>query len=247
MTKPYQIAKQQVDGPANHTTTQDMKRKIVIEEYNDGPRGEASRSRIDRILDYFCGAPEVSDFYPRSKKRSYFADGRTFKTVSFSNGILFGGCMMDGCVNSCIPLKDFCPSDPPDAQAFAANLQVHDAAVTNRDLEMATEYRAILEASRSDVCLQCKARVQHSPRPNTVTHSDTQASSNSTVSNGPMPDEGEGGAEEGAAHHGVEGDEAGEEEEEEEAGGEEGDGGGEDGRQKQQPPRPSMPRPNKRQ
>jgi hypothetical protein len=211
-----------------------MKRKIVIEEYNDGPRGDVSRSRIDRILDYFCGAPDVSDFYPRSKKRSYFADGQTFKTVSFSNGILFGGCMMDGCVNSCIPLKDFCPSDPPEARAFTANLQVHDAAVTNRDLEMATEYRAMLEASRSDVCIQCKARVQHSPRPqeHSTQHSaDTQAYSDSTVSSGAVPGEGEGGAE-------------GAEREE----GEEGEEGGEDGKQQQHnPPRPSMPRPNKRQ
>tara|TARA_B110001452_G_C15237809_1_gene428570 strand:- start:537 stop:1232 length:696 start_codon:yes stop_codon:yes gene_type:complete len=231
-----------------------MKRKIVITEYNDGPQWEASRSRIDRILDYFCGAPDVSDFYPRSKKRSYFADGRTFKTVSFSNGILFGGCMMDGCVNSCIPLKDFCPSDPPDAQAFAANLQVHDAAVTNRDIEMATEYRVILEASRSDVCLQCKARVQHSPRPqehstprsstdtHADTHADTQESSNSTVSDGPVPDKGEDGAEQGAARHSVEGDE-----EEVDADGEEGEAGGENGQQQQHPLRPSMPRPNKQQ
>ena len=72
--------------------------------------------------------------------------------------------MMDGCVDSCIPLKDFCPSDPPDARAFTANLQVHDAAVSNRDLEMATEYRAILEASRSDVCRQSKGRAQQSSR-----------------------------------------------------------------------------------
>ena len=242
-----------------------MKRKITIEEYNDWPSADVPRSRIDRVLDYFCGAPEVYDFYPRSRKRSYFPDSRTFRTVSFSNGILFGGCMMEGCVNSCIPLKDFCPSSREDARAFTANLQVHDTAVSNRDLEMATEYRAILESSRSDVCRHCKSRVQPSPQPEPqppdasttddgdTTHStpnDTNAVANSADADGSQPGA-EDVAEANSDNHSDDEEEEEEEDDDEEEGGEE-EGGEEEGGEKQtsekpQKTRPSMPRPSKRQ
>ena len=138
-----------------------MKRKIVIEEYHEGGSHAApqdGRSRWERVVDFFCGAPEHGDFYPKSKKRKYFLDGTTLKSQSFSNGMLFGDCMHRSCdQRKCLAIECFTPTDESDAKVFRAFLRVHNTAVSCGDLEVATEYRELLESTRSDICRSCKA------------------------------------------------------------------------------------------
>lgn len=134
-----------------------MKRKIVIEEF-DEESSHARRSRLDRIIDFFCGDSGQREFYPRAMKRTYLHDGKTYRSMAFTNGVLFGGCVMQGCVNTCVPIERFCPTDQTEAAQYMANLQVHNSAVSNNDVEIASEYRALLEGQRSDICVDCKER-----------------------------------------------------------------------------------------
>lgn len=176
-----------------------MKRKIVIEEF-DEESSHARRSRLDRIIDFFCGAPGQQEFYPRAMKRTYLHDGKTYRSMAFTNGVLFGGCMMQGCVNTCVPIEQFCPTDQTDAAQYMANLQVHNSAVSNNDVEIASEYRTLVESQRSDICVECKERSRqgaqtdeaskdstrepssHSDHPEQSTQSQSTSSSSSTPS-----------------------------------------------------------------
>ena len=132
-----------------------MKRKVVIEEYGQHAISRA-RSGWDHLVNFFSPPQEHFDFYPPSEKKHFFEDGKTFKTVAFSNGLLFGGCMKYGCVESCLPIRDFPPSDDRDARVFQSYVQVHHAAVSCGDLMMASEYRKLIEEYRSDICINCK-------------------------------------------------------------------------------------------
>lgn len=157
-----------------------MKRRIGIEE-SDAESHCARRSRLHRIIDFFCGSPGQQEFYPRAMKRTYLHDGKTYKSMAFTNGVLFGGCMMQDCVHTCIPIEQFCPTDQTDAAQYMANLQVHNSAVSNNDVEVASEYRTLLESQRSDICVGCKERSRR------VAQTD-EASSASTHASPDLPD-----------------------------------------------------------
>ena len=76
---------------------------------------------------------------------------------------------MQHCVNSCVPIEQFCPTDNTLAAQFKAHLQVHDAAVSNGDVGMATQYRLMVEGCRSDICVDCKSRANGEPAESAVT------------------------------------------------------------------------------
>ena len=78
--------------------------------------------------------------------------------------------MKDGCVESCLPIKEFAPTDEREARLYLSYIKVHDAAVSCHDLEMAAEYRRLIENTRSDICLNCK--VQNAPLAQIATESD---------------------------------------------------------------------------
>ena len=131
-----------------------MKRKIVVEEYGQ----TAPRSRWDQLVNFFAPTQvqESSDFYPIEEKKHFFNDGSTYRTVAFANGLLFGGCLSPGCVESCLPIKDFPPDGEMCARAFQSFVRVHHAAVSCGDLAMASEYREWIEQYRNDFCKSCQ-------------------------------------------------------------------------------------------
>jgi hypothetical protein len=53
-------------------------------------------------------------------------------------------------------MECFSPTDERDATVFKAFLRVHNTAISCGDLEVATEYRTLLESMRSDICRNCK-------------------------------------------------------------------------------------------
>lgn len=135
-----------------------MKRKLVIEEFDHrAPKREGATGVWQTFLAMLQDPREHNEFYPLSEKKSFFEDGKTYRTVAFSNGLLFGGCLHHGCVETCLPILEFAPDDGYYSRLFRSYVKVHDSAVKCGDLAIASEYRELIEETRFDACVSCRA------------------------------------------------------------------------------------------
>jgi|EP00966_Prymnesium_polylepis_P246993 hypothetical protein len=132
-----------------------MKRRVTTTEYFDNCR-PSKRSRVDRILDYLLSDKmDADEFYPPDQKRHYYEDTDVLLTLSFNNGILYGGCCTVGCPRKCVPLSEFRPREASGYEAFDCMIPTYEAALSARDKDVASETRAALEQLRSRVCSTC--------------------------------------------------------------------------------------------
>ena len=165
-----------------------MKRKLVVEEYGQHAISKA-KSGWNNLMNLFSPRQEKNaDFYPLCDKKHFFENSNTFKTVAFSNGVLFGGCMMYTCVESCLPIEYFTPSDERDTQLFNSYINVHRSAVACGDLLMASEYRKLIEDTRSDICINCK-NTRNTRNTNRSTHSIDEPPTEEPATDDPPTDE----------------------------------------------------------
>ena len=141
-----------------------MKRKIVIEEY------DAASGWSIEWPSWFSlprAKPDAGkDFYPPDEKRHFFEDGETFKSISFSDGTLFAGCCKRGCLQMCVPIENFKPLDERGAAVFDAHMQAHSAAVSAKDVQMASEFRGLVESARARFCTRCSQQEKNNNRDN---------------------------------------------------------------------------------
>ena len=131
-----------------------MKRKVVtIEEYGDSTD---NRSKWSRLFDAIVGEKAAVDFYPLCDKRHFFASGTVYKSVAFSNGILYGGCFNTSCPKRSVLINEFVPTDQEYKNHFLYAIEAHNAAVCAKDLCVAYENRSIIEDLRCDLCMHCR-------------------------------------------------------------------------------------------
>ena len=114
------------------------------------------RRNVSGFICEMLGVRNAAILFPIHNKRRFYAASNVYKTVSLSNGKLFGGCTNDDCPNFFSPILQFSGSSKKHKH-FISAIYAYEAAVDSGDLDIANELREKVDELRGDYCAECHA------------------------------------------------------------------------------------------